>query len=459
MVVLAAMIPLLRWMSCMMLGSLCLVFLGPTALSLFSRVTKKKRMATQAIYVLPSAPVSRSIGVFDNVDISAQADVTLGSFGSHAWKSDVVIRERMARWDFGSETGIFDVIADYPGTILFATTIEGIAIMKLCDALGVDAEKLHLLVRTIESRYNNMPYHNSVHGADVVHATYWIIDHGGLGAMIQPLHKLALMISAAAHDIDHGGTSNTFERNTKSELALRYNGVSVLENMSISGLLQLLRRRSMNITESLAPFESAKFRELLVSTILATDLANHKQNVEAFGLYMDLPGGLSMENPAHCKCVLGITMHLSDIASVARKWGTYKQWIVMLFEEFHQLGDKEREHGLAVTTDRATSIPYKAQCGFINMFALNLFDKYRRFLPAMLPVKQQLNANLATLQSELERKAKTGGEGPLGEGESSSPKGFKAMDAVSSSIFNEFRQAVAPGGGSTGGPAAVQGRT
>jgi hypothetical protein len=137
----------------------------------------------------------------------------------------------MSTWDFGSDKGVFDVVADFPGCVLFATTIQGIASMKLAAVLDINEEKLHLLIRTIESRYQNVPYHNSIHGADVVHGTFWIVEHGGLGHMIEPIHKLALMISACAHDMEHPGTSNNFQVETKSEIALRYNDISVLEQM------------------------------------------------------------------------------------------------------------------------------------------------------------------------------------------------------------------------------------
>jgi hypothetical protein len=311
------------------------------------------------------------------------------------------IQERLSSWDFGSDRGMFDVLTEHPDTILFVTTVEGIASMQLCASMGINQEKLALLVRTVESRYMNVPYHNNVHGADVVHATFWIVTQGGLGEMLAPLHKLALLISACAHDMDHPGTSNTFEKVTKSETALRYNDVSVLENMSITGLLLLLQDDSMNITESMELAEGQRFRQLVTSIILATDLANHKPNVTAFKTYLDSPSGIDMQDPRQCELALGLTVHLADVANTARKWACYKEWIPLLFEEFHQLGDKERELGLPVTTDRATSIPYKAQKGFINMFALNLFETYTRFLPGMAPVKEQLEANLVFLTSEV----------------------------------------------------------
>jgi hypothetical protein len=213
--------------------------------------------------------------------------------------------------------------------------------------------------------------------------------------------------------MDHPGTSNTFEKVTKSALALRYKDVSVLENMSITGLLLLLQDDSMNITGNMVAAECTRFKELLVSIILSTDLANHTKNMARFKRHVE--EGVDMHDGAQCTLVLGMTVHLADIASVARTWACYKEWIPLLFEEFHQLGDKERELGLPVTTDRATSIPYKAQKGFINMFALKLFETYTRFLPGMAPVKEQLESNLVSL-ARAERGDGGGGGGGGGNG-------------------------------------------
>jgi len=50
----------------------------------------------------------------------------------------------------------------------------------------------------------------------------------------------ALLISALAHDVDHPGNNNDFEINTNSELAIKYNNKSVLENHHCCVLFSLL---------------------------------------------------------------------------------------------------------------------------------------------------------------------------------------------------------------------------
>jgi hypothetical protein len=66
----------------------------------------------------------------------------------------------------------------------------------------------------------------------------------------------------------------------------------------------------------------------------------------------------------------------------------------------------------APNNDRSKSVPYRAQQGFINVFALDMFQVYTAFLPGLAPVKEQLDSNLAFLTSQNE-----GNEGASGTSE------------------------------------------
>ena len=47
---------------------------------------------------------------------------------------------------------------------------------------------------------------------------------------MRPVDQLALLLAALGHDAGHRGRTNAFEVATLSDLALRYNDASVLEN-------------------------------------------------------------------------------------------------------------------------------------------------------------------------------------------------------------------------------------
>jgi hypothetical protein len=70
---------------------------------------------------------------------------------------------------------------------------------------------------------------------------YYLLQTPSLHALVTPSDVLAGLIAAAGHDVAHTGTNNAFHIASGSELALRYNDVSVLENMHASYTCQLLK--------------------------------------------------------------------------------------------------------------------------------------------------------------------------------------------------------------------------
>ncbi len=49
-----------------------------------------------------------------------------------------------------------------------------------------------------------------------------------------------IILAAIIHDFDHPGLNNAFMINSRSDIAIRYNDVSVLENYHIASAYQIL---------------------------------------------------------------------------------------------------------------------------------------------------------------------------------------------------------------------------
>ena len=117
----------------------------------------------------------------------------------------------------------------------------------------------HRLFLHIESGYKKAgnPYHNEIHGADVLRMVHTIITHAGLrGGYIDNLTLMScylvvvrgrgghydspsghyiwltgvLLLLQAIHDYEHLGLTNDYLINTEHPLALRYNDKSPMEN-------------------------------------------------------------------------------------------------------------------------------------------------------------------------------------------------------------------------------------
>lgn len=85
-----------------------------------------------------------------------------------------------------------------------------------------------------------MPYHNSFHAADVLHAINYFTQFDRISALITPMELMAMYVAAAIHDFDHPGVNNNFLVSTTNPLAVLYNDKAVLENYHLSAAFQTL---------------------------------------------------------------------------------------------------------------------------------------------------------------------------------------------------------------------------
>jgi hypothetical protein len=90
------------------------------------------------------------------------------------------------------------------------------------------------------------------------------------------------MVASVAHDIGHPGVNNTYLINSNDELALRYNDISVLENHHASSLFKILEIKSCRILTFFDETEQKALRKVMISAILATDMAKHTQIMTNF---------------------------------------------------------------------------------------------------------------------------------------------------------------------------------
>ena len=74
---------------------------------------------------------------------------------------------------------------------------------------------------------NSNPYHNYEHAITVTHAMYMLLTKTDAASHLDELDQFVLMFSSLMHDIDHTGRTNTFESQSFSALAIKYNDKSV----------------------------------------------------------------------------------------------------------------------------------------------------------------------------------------------------------------------------------------
>lgn len=154
-------------------------------------------------------------------------------------------------------------------------------------------------------------------------------------------------------------------------------------------------------------FVRAEFRKIVVSSVLATDMALHHEYVSKIkeqAVRFD-KNATAASNTIHedeerillCSALI----KCADISNVARPfhWGT--QWAELLVKEFTSQGDLEKELGMSVLpmNDRDKVVLEDTQIDFIRFVALDLFQNVRQVLVEISFAVEQMQNNLKQWES------------------------------------------------------------
>jgi hypothetical protein len=190
--------------------------------------------------------------------------------------------------------------------------------------------------KEIMAGYNSFaPYHNFYHAFDVMHVCYLLLSQCKADDYLDSSNVLSILVGALAHDLGHDGFNNAFHAVTHSDLAITYNGVSILENYSAAYLFRILRKPTCNIFARLDASDMNKMRTRLIDLILDTDAKNHFVLMTRFKH--------SMETKQVSRGLLSsMILHVSDVSNPTRPGPIARKWAYAVQEEFFRQGDKEK---------------------------------------------------------------------------------------------------------------------
>ncbi len=133
----------------------------------------------------------------------------------------------------------------------------------LYERFKISEEKMRNFLMEVRNGYSKKnPYHNFRHAFDVSHAVYLYLTVGNAAGnssiyfeflllrltfkqhfpteFLTHLEIFGLLMASICHDVEHPGLNNTYQANTNSTLALRYNDKSILENHHSAKTFMLL---------------------------------------------------------------------------------------------------------------------------------------------------------------------------------------------------------------------------
>jgi cAMP-specific phosphodiesterase 4 len=278
----------------------------------------------------------------------------------------------------------------------------------LIHKLKLPNRELVAYLARVEDHYrSNVPYHNSLHGADVAQSSHVLLNLPTLRNVFTDIEIFSTLIAATVHDVDHPGLNNQFLINSGSELSLIYNDQSVLENHHLSVAFKLLQKDGCEVMQNFSQKKFQNIRRMIIDLVLATDMCKHMEHVAHLRTRLEVRklteesgnvfhSKLALESYGDRIQILQSVVHCSDLSNPTKPREVYKQWTERITEEFFRQGDKERQLGFEVSPmcDRHTVSVPSNQIAFIDYVVYPLWETWANLIyPDCQPFLETLEAN------------------------------------------------------------------
>ncbi|KAJ9059977.1 hypothetical protein DSO57_1035866 [Entomophthora muscae] len=286
--------------------------------------------------------------------------------------------------------------------------------LDLVEFLGLEPEAFLDFILAVETKYLCNPYHSFHHAVDVCNFLYYSLSELGISYCLSQEDILTLMISGLCHDIGHPGVNNLYQINAKTQIALDFDGVSVLENYSCRLTSELIASfKLFQCPSSKCTTSESTLKKWITENILATDMAFHfSQLADISNILEEWPStaprsfcpndsgivsGCEEELVAEplrrklCKLLL----HAADISNAVRPWTLCKSWSDLVVSEFFHQGDLERVNNLPISPnmDRINANQPQIALDFEELIVRPYFEFLADFIPTCCVFLENLSEN------------------------------------------------------------------
>ena len=200
----------------------------------------------------------------------------------------------------------------------------------------------------------------------------------GIGIITDPWTHFALILSALIHDVDHAGVPNEQLIKERSAIAGAYKDKSVAEQNSIELAWNLLMEpgyREFREAIFVTPEDVSKFRRLVVTFVLATDIANkelatlRRDRAEKAMAAEEKDENDSNIASRKATYIMETIMQAADVSHTMQPFPVYKKWNQKLYREMY----------IAFRSGRAENDPtdswYQGDIGFFDFYIIPLAKK------------------------------------------------------------------------------------
>ncbi|XP_046438368.1 cGMP-dependent 3',5'-cyclic phosphodiesterase-like [Daphnia pulex] len=268
--------------------------------------------------------------------------------------------------------------------------------LGLMERWSINQETLSRFVLMVRKGYRDPPYHNWMHAFSVFHFTYVLIKRLRLVQQeyLTDLEALALLVSSLCHDIDHRGTTNSFQLASNSLLAALYSSEgSVMERHHFAQTMCIINTLGCNIFENLSSGDYTRCLDLMQDIILATDVSHH---LSIFRKLEDLAtSGFDKNRADHHQLLLFLMMTTADLSDQTKDWNSSKNAALLVYHEFFSQGDLEKKMGNRPDEmmDREKACIPTLQIQFIDDVALPVYSLLAQLFPELSVLVDTVSSN------------------------------------------------------------------
>ena len=187
----------------------------------------------------------------------------------------------------------------------------------------------------------------------------------------------------------------------------QYNDVSVLENHHAYIACELLRADATMLSVYLDKSNRRELRKIVITSILATDMAHHNKLCTKI-LQRDHLRPFRSDVVTDRQTLLNLCIHSADLSAQTLPWRTACQWEERISQEFSNQAEAEKARGLVPAPFMRNlddmSTRGKAQRNFIDFVLIKLWDPVAHLFPQL----RQCYDNLLKNRKMYEQRMHTG---------------------------------------------------
>ncbi|CAG7836191.1 unnamed protein product, partial [Allacma fusca] len=258
--------------------------------------------------------------------------------------ANTILKKDLLSWDFD--------IFEYNEKTSSAFKDVCFSIVKLFEVdktFKVDEQTVLNWLDLVERTYKpEVPYHNSIHAADVLQAMACFLSNKRLKRFLSNNDRASLVIASIVHDIHHPGFVSAALKNLKHRLCVK-NVEPFLESHHIQTAFKVtLGNEHCNIFKNLDPETFSMFEKDISDLILATDMEKHGDYYNDFraavvaatqaGRHMDWKAFDSLEKKLLMKQII---LKNADVAACQRPLHIHITWTEKICREFHRQTETE----------------------------------------------------------------------------------------------------------------------